>query len=857
MNRDHEENIQISTIEPIQGSPNEPDEKYLIPLSGKWIINQDPILIGKNFQTLTNMRYVAGHPEGILGMTKINTSVMNATYYKTRSAFHFNKAQYPESHVLVQAFSDDGLISVILDNDSSVPNTDIDFSPTRLYPPVVDPNVYNTAIGNFSTAPNGQVVYCDGTDTCIWGGNEMIVSAVVSSTAAIAADCITTNSEDYSAQMQNTKQDTDNVIVLNSGRKYLLVGSVRPLKGVNFYISSGSLTAKRFTCKYHDETTWTSIDMADDITGVAKFTFASTVGLAAPIYIDGYFLYWYQFHLSSGTATIYSITLDAPFQKIINVWDGLKRSVVAAFNYNNSSGYEDQTTKVLKRDYVDTDTNTFWNVYRTGSGTTDCMYLGFTEEVCGVFVEFNNSFLNVNHGGVLTVEGWNGASWVAVTNLRDGTNEETFNISFSKAGLINWQQQSTLSNEQKKIINNSNPYYWYRFYWSNGIWSAAYGEVRVDYIAGIPSHKPISGYSFPLMAANRLMLGCDIYGRKNLLNISADGQPQVFNGSDSYEILFGDEKALTCGTSIFAQYASSIYNMAIIFKNSETWSLVWTQGSTGVEWTRYQISPNVGCPAPRTLKTVSAAFENNINNVKVIAIWRGEDGIYISNGQSPLRVSHDIDDVFDQTKPLHVNNLMANIECSFVDQHFLEYHWLWASNENTTLDQEFVLDLKSWKWYNIDRTTGKKIQVGIDVIDTYGNYYSYGFIDTGYMEWLEDGTTFDGEPITNTLVTGELVLVENDILQETSITRFNLITLPKNIDTIVTLSHTMDGSSIGTNYTILQNSLNRYKNSFTDMFSGSGIFHTLSMVAITSHETKGFEPLNASVLFKKERTKIA
>jgi len=50
----HQENIIIETIQPTQPDSNETEEKYFIPLDGKWIIHEDPILIGKNFQTLTN-----------------------------------------------------------------------------------------------------------------------------------------------------------------------------------------------------------------------------------------------------------------------------------------------------------------------------------------------------------------------------------------------------------------------------------------------------------------------------------------------------------------------------------------------------------------------------------------------------------------------------------------------------------------------------------------------------------------------------------------------------------------------------------------------------------------------------------
>jgi hypothetical protein len=108
-------------------------------------------------------------------------------------------------------------------------------------------------------------------------------------------------------------------------------------------------------------------------------------------------------------------------------------------------------------------------------------------------------------------------------------------------------------------------------------------------------------------------------------------------------------------------------------------------------------------------------FENNINQSKVVGIWRSNDGIYLSNGQAPFLVSHDIESVFDQTSATHVNLLMIDREYSFIDQQRLEYHWLWASGSSSTLDKEYVLDLKKWRWFEINRS--KESTAGTYVID--------------------------------------------------------------------------------------------------------------------------------------------
>ncbi|MBM3153610.1 MAG: hypothetical protein FJZ96_15640 [Chloroflexi bacterium] len=54
---------------------------------------------------------------------------------------------------------------------------------------------------------------------------------------------------------------------------------------------------------------------------------------------------------------------------------------------------------------------------------------------------------------------------------------------------------------------------------------------------------------------------------------------------------------------------------------------------------------------------------------------------------------------------------------------------------------------------------------------------TYGFIDTGYIELLDYGTTFDGNPIVNTLRFGNRSAKE--IFDISSILRVNLIAIAK------------------------------------------------------------------------------
>jgi hypothetical protein len=161
-------------------------KKHLeIPLSGK-LITGEPSIVGTNFKTLTNMRYTDTHIKGVSGNTKINTTALT-TYLKARNAFHFKKSQPAENHVLVQAYNTGLTASQILDNTTAIPSAG-DFSATAVWT-----DSAGAGRGYFSQAPDGQLIYCNGVDSCMWGGNEMKVAAVISSTAVVGDDGSATN----------------------------------------------------------------------------------------------------------------------------------------------------------------------------------------------------------------------------------------------------------------------------------------------------------------------------------------------------------------------------------------------------------------------------------------------------------------------------------------------------------------------------------------------------------------------------------------------------------------------------------------------------------------------------------------
>lgn len=825
------ENLQVPEVEDLQA------QKYIIPLDGQMILSQDPAQIGKNFQQLQNLRYRENYVEGILGMTKINSSAIT-TYKKVRNAIHLDVADSNESHLVMQAKNTAESASGIIDFTTAPPATG-SITDTLLYT-----DTSASADGFFSLAPGGNVVYCNGTKTCIWGGTEIFTSAFITSTAAVTHTA--TEPRDYSEVINNDSSDTANVASIT---KVFLVGSLRPLQGVKVYVKTGNSSNSTMTGKVWNGANWVSMTITDGTSASSKslnktgsITFSSTVTSAAPKYLEGYLLYWYQFEISAGSAVIYKVTLDAPFQEIVDIWDGYERFCASFYLYK--AAYFDYWLNVYQEQYYSSDNSTYVNVGALTSAQQ--ILVGFPERISGISFAIAPDYANTVAATAMSVKYWNGAAFSSISTISDGTSEG--GISLNRSGVVYWTQ-SGLNDETRRVIKGGYPLYYYEFSFSKTLST----NVRIYYVSGIPAQKQILGYSFPVHAADRLMLLGNTGEYPNKILISAEQAPQVMNGENCFEIYIGDDKRITGGAPMFAQFASNLYNMVILFKENQTWMLTWVNSSAGTIWERYMISDTVGCPAPNTIRTTSVSFENNINQTRNIAIWQSHDGVYMSDGRTPLLISADIETVFDQAETTHINLAMINKSYGFLDKRRNEYHWLWASGSNTTLDKEYVLDLKRWRWFEIDRGTGMQLQCGVSVMDAYGNAYDYGFIDTGFMERLENGTTFDGNDIEHILHTGDQILVENDFFTQTRVEKVVMIAKSRNTDTSATVTNYLDTSAAGDDHIIDVSGSDRLARVVQNVHSDPAIFHSFKLEMATNDETKGFVPLFLGAYYTPER----
>ena len=574
----------------------------------------------------------------------------------------------------------------------------------------------------------------------------------------------------------------------NNTITYAYIGSTRPIAGIKFYVKTANTTASSVTASYWSGASWITVGSIVDGTAASgktlaqtgSLTFTSTVSTAKPKILYNIAAYWYLVAWTSidQNTEIYYVTLDTPMQPIVDIWDGIKKQVYAFYKYVGTT-YTDHIFNVIDDSYIDADPTTY--VELDSLATSSHVLAGFTEPMMGIQLLLVPGHVNTVINTLITVSYWNGASWVSVGAVDDGTKGTS--QSLNKSGIDSWNTP-TYGSEQKwydlsrgpqtpqtlqtgiykpegryfevspsKVsdFNQIAPLYFYKINFSQ----ALSGDVQLYHVSGIPAPKQISNYKFPLNFHNRLWLCSDQSGQRNKITPSSMNTVSIFNGLDTANFFLGDNADIIFGGSLYTRYGSSLYENLILCKEGETWLIDGTSLNT---YALYKISDQYGCVAKDTFQICSIGFEIAQGINKHVAIWQAAGAIVIFDGSSVMPIHLDIENVFDPTSSLTINTAMIHKSSSFYDEVKREYHWLWASGSNITLNKEYAFDLLRRKWFDIDRGSGKYLQLGVSVTDSNAYKYVYGAIDAGYLERLEYGTTFDGNNIVSQFRTPDIPL---------------------------------------------------------------------------------------------------
>ncbi len=638
------------------------------------------------------------------------------------------------------------------------------------------------------------------------------------------------------------------------------IGNTLPVDGFKFTISNANTSTGTMAVFYWASTgVWTAVTNLTDNTASGGIplaqsgtvTFDSTENIAKPKIIDGVFGFWFKIEITDAdTATaISNVTISEPFQALQDFWDGEFRVANSVQLFEDSIN-KDNTINVLEDSFIfDTSTEGNTATYMQMDSlvtATEYLQIGFSERQQGLRIKLIPGHVNATTNTVMTVSYWNGEDWISVGDIEDGTIDN--NISFAKSGFLTWNSVAE-NTEFKKEINKEEALYYYKIEWSTSFTA----DVLCYFIAGIPVQRPISNFKFPLSAQGRLWLFSDQAENKNLAIVSNLNELNTFNGKGVGDPLkFGDKTEVVAAIELFERTSSRVESHILVLKGNSVHVI---EGDNPEEWIVVNITDNIGCNAPYTLAKSTLGMEFSPLQRRQVAIWQGSSGLYMFDNNAIHPISDDIGNFFDDRNSDSINLSKVNLSYGFFDvehgEHY--YHWCFASGSSTTVDKEWVLDIKRQKWFEVSRGTGKALQGGGIVIDTSGNIHNFGFEDNGFIQHLNNGTDYDGNAIDYEMELGD-ILPAGNINRLTSIEAVRLATISKtSTSNNISVFHYGDTKTAATNDTDAGTAFYTFKTIKTGqrvafpykvINTPAHMSHRLKFKISTDNESgAGFEPL--------------
>ena len=825
-----------------------------IELTGRLITAVDGTQLGKgDFQSLSNMRYTDKSVQSVKGNTKINTSAITEPVVK--AGMHFAKDSTSETHLIVQGLNTGGTTSSLYDHTTAIPAQG-SFSSLKA--------LSGVETGTFSQAPDGNMIFGNGTDLLIWGGFESRCAGFV---VADKDDGNYANTPTIIYDYTDDIVDSVNGTYADTTQRYIHIASVRPLKGFIITITAPNTTISSIIRAYYWNSSgaWVEVSSLSDGTSVGgkplaqsgTISFTSTETTANVRYFNNSIAYWYLIDLgvSAPHAWISKCTVDMPIQAPKDLWDGIPRTI-ASFQWfiNADSKYTDYSPNIYATDYVEGATTTYVDLHTMTSN--DYIVVGFTERMMGVQV-----CVQTPSGGpawgLASVYYWNGSAWAALSGIIDNTGGSTYTTaSFVQSGNIFWNQISDTL-EFKTNVTTKDQYYYYKIKWT--VSAPTTNPIYLDSIVGIPTQTTIDKFKFPSMFQNRLVLCNNQSDESNTALLCGSNTSSVFTGTDTIKLYFGDDKEVVGAIPFFSRFSNNFYENLVVFKSDSVWIV---DGTSPEDYRAFKISSMNGCAATKTITPCDLGFASDANAgaARNVVIWQSSNSIVLWDGSSIFPIHGDISDVFDQNNSYAISLTMADKSTAFFDDNLGEWHWLWASKGNTTLNKEYVFDVLRRKWYTIDRGAGNRLQLGIPVIDSYNNKYHYGVNTLGYFQRLEYGNTFDGTAIVSSFKTGDVPL--GGWSGVTSIRKLKPIVKAKN-----TTANSLTVNYYGDTATAVTKALTfgvsdanrriaRTTPPVQSMNEGNYVFHALECSMTTSDETCGFEPIGINLLYHDIREDI-
>ena len=537
--------------------------------------------------------------------------------------------------------------------------------------------------------------------------------------------------------------------------KSFLAFSTRPLQGAIPYLASANTeVTPSVAVSAWNGNTMVPLAVTDGSVGFSvdagAISFPSTVGMARPLLFDEICLYAYLFTLSAGSAEIYRLTLDAPFQALGDVWDGVPRTAIAFHVYTGSVD-QDYTLEVAEASSV---------LYPIAAdlsalATTGYVTMMFEERMSGLMFSMLAGATNANTARP-AVSFHGPAGWVALGASRDGTALSTALswVSLGQTGALAWDPPTEAEESPTNLFGVKG--YAYRVAFS----ATLSASVKVDCCFGIPASKTVRPCDFPSVYGGRLLqCGYSEGGEGGRVDFSAPTAPEVNNGALSSDngnraLYFGGNEQLVTGIEMFNRFGNDVHSFWLGLKKNETYILT---GTDPEDYAVRLVSGSVGCVSRKAVCTVETGFEVIQGLGRNVAFWLSASGPVVFDGAVLMPVPG-LERFFDEGDPDYVNPAALDQSVMWFDSAHGELNLALPLGTSTEPDLWMAFDLSKRAWFEKNPGALKYPLCAIPVASALGVRYVYAGNREGHLLRLENGPTWNGTAMTCEIETGDLML---------------------------------------------------------------------------------------------------
>ncbi len=644
---------------PFRGGVNTVLEKALIPSGG--------------FSSVNDMR--PRHPgfETRKGVAALHT-VADSTN-KGVSIFQFSKGSRVERHTFAQMGDSDVLEAT---NE----------------PPTVTTGPFGSEVfsGTSGDIPahwgviNDVLIYSNGSDQHkLWPGKLSPVHKFIVYKDTSAIPTHPDHGEDYTFEV--TDGDSTTVAILDSLGTLAQFDAIyvrTPFRAnaLTLTVTAANGSAAVMQGQYWNGT-WTSLASFTDntITSGKSLAISGTMTWTAPTDIIPHYQFgengwWYRFSLSSGAldaeVEVSEVTYEAPWQDLVNLWDGVEVDVIEVQLEDNS----ESIFKTFPSAGIELDSIT----------SSDKVNFSAADPIAGFYIDVGSKPNTTGSTTINAVYAWDGDTYNSVSNLSDGTD------GLSKSGWVTFTKPTTI--QARHFQDSKYDAYWYYF----TVDKTFNNDVLVD-IQYMP-YFDINELG-RVGRCNAVWKDRAIYtfGKSpQYLYVSWNSEPMVLNGDDFTTLKAGDGRANEI-TSMKKFYGELMVWQAE--KGSEGGCLTLFQGDEPGRFGKLPLSDEVGTFSSKSSVVVNGVVTSTATDEKIVtaAYFISKQGVFMSDGLNVWSISDDIQNYFDPKKSECIRH-------GYGDEHFIFYDptenvlrmGLVSGSSATTPNKYFVYDVIDQKW---------------------------------------------------------------------------------------------------------------------------------------------------------------